>query len=78
MRSAPNLGGAYAAQFEPIYQELAAKFEAPLYPFFLDGVAGVKEIRLPDSLHPDKAGVETIVAECLPVTEDRLKEAGDE
>jgi acyl-CoA thioesterase-1 len=73
MRSAPNLGGAYAAQFEPIYRELAAKFEAPLYPFFLDGVAGVKGMQLPDGLHPDKAGVERIVAGMLPLTEDWLK-----
>lgn len=73
MRSAPNLGGAYAAQFEPIYRQLAAKYQAPLYPFFLDGVAAVKGMQLPDGLHPDTAGVERIVAGMLPLTEDWLK-----
>ncbi len=73
MRAAPNLGGTYAAQFEPIYRELAEKYQAPLYPFFLDGVAGVPGMQLPDGLHPSRAGVERIVAGILPLTEDWLK-----
>ncbi|MBB4197313.1 arylesterase [Rhodoblastus sphagnicola] len=73
MRAAPNLGGTYAAQFEPIYQSLAAKYQAPLYPFFLDGVAGVVPNQLPDGLHPSKAGVARIVSGILPLTEDWLK-----
>ena len=40
MRAAPNLGTDYAAAFESIYPELAAKYGILLYPFFLDGVAG--------------------------------------
>jgi len=74
MRAAPNLGGAYAAQFEPIYPTLARKYQAPLYPFFLDGVVGEKALQLPDGLHPSKAGVERIVAGILPLTEDWLKQ----
>jgi acyl-CoA thioesterase I len=73
MRAAPNLGGAYATQFEPIYPQLAAKYGAPLYPFFLEGVAGVATNQLPDGLHPSKAGVEHIVAGILPLTETWLK-----
>jgi acyl-CoA thioesterase-1 len=73
MRAAPNLGEAYAAQFEPIYPQLASKYGAPLYPFFLDGVAGVTPNQLPDGLHPSKAGVERIVSGILPLTEDWLK-----
>jgi acyl-CoA thioesterase-1 len=72
MRAAPNLGGAYAGQFEPIYQQLAAKYRAPLYPFFLEGVAGVAGAQLPDGLHPSRTGVECIVAGILPLTEDWL------
>jgi len=73
MRAAPNLGGAYGARFEPIFPQLAAKYQAPLYPFFLDGVVGVAANQLPDGLHPSKAGVERIVAGILPLTEDWLK-----
>jgi acyl-CoA thioesterase-1 len=67
MVTAPNLGPDYAAQFNPIYPDLAKKFAAPLYPFFLEGVAGHKDKQLPDGLHPNRQGVETIVAGVLPL-----------
>jgi acyl-CoA thioesterase I len=67
MRAAPNLGPDYAAKFDPLYPQLAKKFDAPLYPFFLQGVAGQKGMQLPDGLHPTRQGVETIVAGILPV-----------
>ncbi|WP_374548101.1 arylesterase [Rhodoblastus sp.] len=67
MRSAPNLGGPYAERFEPLFAALAQHYQAPLYPFFLDGVAGHPDKQLPDGSHPNRAGVETIVAGILPV-----------
>jgi acyl-CoA thioesterase-1 len=67
MVAAPNLGPDYAAQFNPIYPGLAKKYGAPLYPFFLEGVAGRKDRQLPDGLHPNRQGVETIVAGILPL-----------
>jgi acyl-CoA thioesterase-1 len=67
MVAAPNLGPDYAAKFDPLYPQLAKKFDAPLYPFFLQGVAGQKGMQLPDGLHPTRQGVETIVAGILPV-----------
>jgi len=67
MIAAPNLGPEYAAKFDPLYPQLAKKFDAPLYPFFLQGVAGQKGMQLPDGLHPTRQGVETIVAGILPV-----------
>lgn len=68
MRAAPNLGPDYAARFDPLYPDLARKFDIPLYPFFLEDVAGQKGMQLPDGLHPTRRGVETIVAGILPVT----------
>jgi acyl-CoA thioesterase I len=67
MRAAPNLGGPYAAQFEPLYKALAGKYRAPLYPFFLEGVAGHPNLQLPDGMHPDAKGVDVIVAGILPM-----------
>jgi acyl-CoA thioesterase-1 len=67
MPAAPNLGPEYAAKFNPIYADLAQKYHAPLYPFFLEGVAGRKGMQLPDGLHPTREGVERIVAGILPV-----------
>ncbi len=72
MRAAPNLGPEYGAKFDPIYAELAKKYDAPLYPFFLEGVAGHPDRQLPDGLHPNREGVATIVAGILPVVTEWL------
>jgi acyl-CoA thioesterase I len=66
MRAAPNLGSDYAAAFERIYPELAAKYHTLLYPFFLDGVAGHLKLTQADGMHPNAAGVGVIVERILP------------
>jgi len=70
MRAAPNLGPEYGQAFERIYPELAAKYEALLYPFFLDGVAAVPGMTQHDGLHPTAAGVGVIVRRILPKVEE--------
>lgn len=70
MRAAPNLGAEYAQAFERIYPELAAKYGVPLYPFFLDGVAGNLALEQADGLHPNPKGVALIVARILPSVRD--------
>jgi len=69
MRAAPNLGPEYAQIFERIYPELAAKYDLPLYPFFLDGVAADLSVLQHDGLHPAAGGVALIVARILPQVE---------
>ena len=66
MRAAPNLGAEYGRAFEPIYPELAAKYGAVLYPFFLDGVAANLTLLQQDGMHPNAAGVNVIVERILP------------
>jgi acyl-CoA thioesterase-1 len=66
MRAAPNLGADYAAAFESIYRDLAAKYDVPLYPFFLEGVAADPKLNQPDGMHPNEAGVAEIVRRILP------------
>jgi acyl-CoA thioesterase-1 len=70
MRAPANLGPEYAHSFETIFPNLAARFGAILYPFFLDGVAGNPGLTLPDGLHPNAAGVERIVTGILPKVEE--------
>jgi acyl-CoA thioesterase-1 len=72
MRAAPNLGADFGRSFEPIYPELAAKYGALLYPFFLDGVAGDRSLNQQDGLHPTAAGVDVIVAAILPKVEELI------
>ena len=72
MRAAPNLGPDYDQAFERIYPELAARYGALLYPFFLDGAAGNLSLNQPDGLHPNVAGVNAIVARLLPKVEELM------
>jgi acyl-CoA thioesterase-1 len=69
MMAAPNLGADYAARFNPIYPELADKYGALLYPFFLDGVASDAAFNQSDGMHPNAAGVDVIVGRMLPSVE---------
>jgi acyl-CoA thioesterase-1 len=73
MRATPSLGKDYVQAFDTIYPELAAKYQAPLYPFFLDGVATHKDLSLADGMHPNPAGVEIIVRAILPQVEALLR-----
>ena len=65
MLATPNLGKAYQARFDPIYTKLARSYRAPLYPFFMRGVAGNRTLQLSDGLHPTAKGVGVIVAGIL-------------
>ena len=72
MRGAPNLDPAYIAAFEAIYPVLASKYRVPLYPFFLDGVAGQAALLQGDGLHPTFGGVKEIVTRITPTVREAL------
>ncbi|MCP3461928.1 arylesterase [Bradyrhizobium sp. CCGUVB23] len=69
MLAPPNYGGDYAARFNSIYPDLAKKFDVPLYPFFLDGVAADAKLNQADGIHPTAAGVDIIVKNMMPAVE---------
>lgn len=64
-----NLGEGYYSSFDKIYPKLAQEFAVPLYPFFLEGVAGKPELNLADGIHPNAAGIEIMVNGMLPLIE---------
>ena len=70
MRAAPNLGGEYVREFEAVFADLAKAHDVVFYPFFLDGVATQAKLALRDGIHPNEAGVETIVKGILPKVEE--------
>ncbi len=72
MLAQPNLGAAYAREFNAIYPALAKAQGVALYPFFMDGVAAVPGMQLADGLHPTPAGVKIIVKRMLPTVEREL------
>ncbi len=73
MRAAPNLGPAYRAQFDTMYPRLARKYGVRLYPFFLDGVAGHRDLVQADGMHPNPQGVDIVVRGMLPSVRAALR-----
>ncbi len=70
MRAPPNMGADYVARFDAIFPDLAKAHDVPLYPFFLDGVAALRDLNQRDGIHPTAAGVDLIVARIAPMVED--------
>ena len=64
-----NNGPEYVAAFDGMYRRLADKHGVALYPFFLEGQAGVPGLGLPDGIHPNRQGVERIVEGIFPAAE---------
>ena len=53
MQVPPNYGKAYTDAFAQVFQDVAKVHQAPLVPFFLDGVAEDMSLFQPDRIHPN-------------------------
>lgn len=73
MLAAPNLGPAYAKEYNAIFPALAKKHDATLYPFFTNGVTAQPKYLLADGMHPNPAGVGVMVKGILPTVRAQLK-----
>jgi len=78
MLAPPNYGADYAARFNSIYPDLAKKFDVPLYPFFLDGVAADAKLNQADGIHPTAQGVDIIVGNMMPTVEAFLRNISEQ
>jgi acyl-CoA thioesterase-1 len=76
MLAPPNLGRAYGDAFAAAFAAVALRHDVPLYPFFLDGVAGKAELNQPDGIHPTAAGIDVIVERILPTVTAWLERTG--
>lgn len=56
MEAPTNLGPAYTATFQGTFERVAARWDAELIPFLLEGVAGVPELNQDDRIHPTARG----------------------
>lgn len=78
MLALPNMGEAYAREFEAIYPRLAERNDLPLIPFLLEGVGGERDLNQSDGVHPNPAGhaviAETIWEVLEPVLTERAAE----
>jgi acyl-CoA thioesterase-1 len=74
MRLPPNYGPAYVSAFERIYPVIAAKYEAILVPFFMDGVATHTDMMQDDGVHPNAAAQSRLLSNLWPHLESLLKQ----
>jgi len=60
MKIPKSLITTYWKEFTKVYPILAKRYDIPLIPFFLQGVAGRSSLNLPDRMHPNKDGYDII------------------
>ena len=60
MKMPPNYGNKYTKEFEAIFPKLAKKYNLPMIPFLLAGVATEKDLNLPDGIHPNGEGYKIV------------------
>ena len=66
MRLPPNYGDPYAERFYRLYGEVARARNAPLMPFFLDGVGAIPRLNQADGIHPTAEGYAIVVDRLWP------------
>ena len=60
----PNMGQAYAEEFQKVFPKIAQEKEVNLIPFLLKDVGGEEDLNQPDGIHPTPEG-HKIVAETV-------------
>ncbi|HQT76426.1 MAG TPA: arylesterase [Rhodopila sp.] len=75
MYAPPNLGPDYEKAFCAVFDRLGQRPGILYDPFFLQGVATVRDLNQADQMHPNAEGVRRIVARLLPLVDKLLSEA---
>jgi acyl-CoA thioesterase-1 len=78
MQIVRNLGKEYSAAFKEIYPRIAQRREVIFIPFFLQGVAGEKELNQSDTIHPTAEGYEIIVKTLYPYVLEAIQKRKQE
>lgn len=66
MQIPPNYGPRYSSEFKTLYANLAAKNEAGLIPFLLEGIGGKADLMQRDGIHPTAEAQSIITNNVLP------------
>jgi len=79
MQAPPDLGRRYSTEFRLVFERLAARHDAALIPFLLEGVGGVTALNQADGVHPTANGhaviAETVWRTLEPVLRSLVAEA---
>jgi len=61
MLAPPNMGKSYENKFNKIFPDLSMKYQTSIIPFFLENVAGQKDLNLADGKHPNQTGQKLVL-----------------
>ena len=75
METPPSKGWAYTLEYHQVFPRLAARYNVPLVPFLLAGVALNPEMNGADEIHPNAAGARRIADTVWPYLEPLLEPA---
>jgi acyl-CoA thioesterase I len=73
METPPLRGVGYTVAFHDVFPRLSRRYNIPLVPFLLTGVALVPEMNGPDGVHPNAAGARRIAENVWPYLEPLLR-----
>lgn len=68
----PNYGGGYRSRFRAVYADLAQRYQVPLVPFLLEGVALHEGLMQDDGVHPTAEGQPHVLDNVWPLLEPLL------
>ena len=71
-----NMGPDYRREYRAVFDRISKRPDIIYDPFFLEDVAMVPSLLLPDGLHPTAEGVARIVRRLLPLVQKLLSEVG--
>ena len=71
MRAPPNYGAEYQQAFDAIYSDLAAQYDVPIIPFWLESIYQQPGLFQDDRIHPTEEGIDALVA----ATSEAVKQA---
>lgn len=73
MQAPPQLGDAYAREFQSVFGAVAKQRGVALLPFLLEGVAGEAGMNQADSIHPNPDGAKIVAANVFAALEPMLE-----
>jgi acyl-CoA thioesterase I len=74
MEAPPNMGEGYVTAYREVFARVAARHDAVLVPFLLEGVAGQRRLNQADGIHPTAEGHARMADHVWPVLEPLLRE----
>ena len=72
MKIPPNYGAAYSQAFEKNYQILSQQYKVKLHPFFMNSIAGNKNLMQKDLIHPNASAQKTLLNNAYPLIKTAL------